>query len=124
MIRAFLEFVPEILENLFHNGSLILDSQPGRIHTAAGVAWVSFAEGLSGFRKHGLLVNVRSGRKMFLEGVASNPGVCLQSQIERDMTLKIDIGLLSLAIRVHQLFFICCVNIGCLRQTLASVDFC
>lgn len=59
---------------LFHNGSLILDSQPGRIHTDAGVAWVSFAVGLSGFRKHGLLDNVRSGRKIFLEGVASTRG--------------------------------------------------
>lgn len=45
------------------SNGLIFDSRPGRLLTSAGAAGFPFAEGVSGFRKYGLLVNVRTGRK-------------------------------------------------------------
>lgn len=45
------------------SNGLIFDSRPGQPVSSAGVAGFPFAEGVSGFRKQGLLVNVRTGRK-------------------------------------------------------------
>lgn len=41
---------------------LILDSHPGQTLTIAGVATFSFAVGVSGFRKQGPVLNIRTGR--------------------------------------------------------------
>lgn len=57
------------------SNGLILDSRPGRLLTHAGVPGFPFAEGVSGFRKSGLLVNVRTGRKRsWKEGAWVQPG--------------------------------------------------
>lgn len=49
---------------LSRSNGLIFDSCPGCLLTHAGVAGLPFAEGVSSFRKSGLLVNVKTGRKL------------------------------------------------------------
>lgn len=60
------------------SGGLMFDSCPGSVFTRAGVAGFFFAEGVFRFRKSGLLVNVRFGRKMLLKQRRLSPArVCV-----------------------------------------------